>query len=517
MKQRILARILVAACILLMVPTTALAAEYTPEVISNQFVQDEDSGVVVTSGDTEAALSGSESEDSTSQNPDALEPQAPAQNETETDDEAQESEHTEQDSAEEAAADSEESDSGAAPELDAAVSADSAEPKTDTTADASDDDSEFVLGTVIAGFDYTGTITKELLEEEFGIGYKVTEIKDLFEGIDIDEQILSITLEEETRQAVVDAISNLLENSCVTFAEPDYIISIPMDETIVEGPIQSAAAANSVAAGTAAVSAAAGTVTPNTPDDPDYNEQYGLQMINAPAAWNTVTGSHTVRVGVLDSGIDYTHPDLAGNIDMSAGTNVFYEDGDLMDDLGHGTPVAGVIGACGNNGIGVTGVCWDVSIVPIKVLSKNNTSSSGNIANGINYATRLQLPIINISLQNAPDSLALRNALKAYPGLVVTSAGNNGANVDKSSGDYYPGKYDYDNIINVANSTDEDVLASDSVYGAISVDIAAPGTGIYSTDVPNTYAYVSGTSIGGALCNWHGCIIALLRSYVDYS
>ena len=269
------------------------------------------------------------------------------------------------------------------------------------------------------------------------------------------------------------------------------------------------------------------------PADPAFDRLWGLRNvgqsggavgadIRAETAWNTTTGSRGVVVAVIDTGVDYRHPDLAANIwtnprevagdgidndgngyvDDARGYDFANGDSDPMDDNGHGTHVAGTIGAVGNNGVGVTGVNWQVSIMPLKFLTASGSGSTSNAIAAINYATHMRRDFgVNIVASNnswggGGYSTLLRDAIDAGGRagiLFVAAAGNDGANTDVAA--QYPASYPGTSIISVAATTRDNSLASFSNYGLTSVDVAAPGSGIYSTVPGNAYATYSGTSM----------------------
>jgi subtilisin family serine protease len=211
--------------------------------------------------------------------------------------------------------------------------------------------------------------------------------------------------------------------------------------------------------------------------------------ISATKAWDLTTGSSQVIVAVIDTGVDYTHPDLAPNIlrDSSnnvVGYNYVSNTNDPMDDNGHGTHCAGTIGAVGNNSTGVAGICWTVKIMPVKFL---DATGSGYISNAIlatDFATSHGAQILSNSWGGGGFSqLFLEAMLRAQKAgaLFVAAAGNSGANLDL--GGFYPAGYNVQasNVIAVAATDDNDLLASYSNYGPQTCDIAAPGDMIYST------------------------------------
>jgi len=260
------------------------------------------------------------------------------------------------------------------------------------------------------------------------------------------------------------------------------------------------------------------------PNDEYFMEQWGLARIRAPEAWNFITGSPEVIIAVIDTGVNYLHPDLADNIwtntaelqgiegkddDGNGYIDDIYgwdfagndeddeedEDSDPMDVDGHGTHVAGIIAAEGNNNIGIAGVCWNVKIMVLKVQADNGEYMEDvDIINAINYAMKNGSKIVNCSfggeafIQSGYNAFA---SLKNAGILAVCAAGNDGINMDVAGNENYPSCYDLDNIISVAASDSDDKLVSISNYGLMSVDIMAPGDGIKSTVPPCSYTAAS--------------------------
>src|SRR3954447_6375114 len=221
--------------------------------------------------------------------------------------------------------------------------------------------------------------------------------------------------------------------------------------------------------------------------------------INVEAAWQLRTEA-VPTVAVVDSGVDLEHPDLKANL-LSGGKD--FVDGDTVpqDENGHGTHVAGTIGAIGDNGTGVTGVAWKAHMLPVRVLDKDGSADVSTVIAGEKYAADHDAKIVNLSLGGAWPSQAeydtLRNATHT---LFVVAAGNDGADVDHS--DSYPCAYDLPNVVCVAATGGHDELASFSNYGASTVDLAAPGVDILSTYPRGTgdqgladYEWLSGTSM----------------------
>jgi subtilisin family serine protease len=228
------------------------------------------------------------------------------------------------------------------------------------------------------------------------------------------------------------------------------------------------------------------------PNDERFAELWGLPKIGAPAAWDSGTGSRDVTVAVTDTGIRLNHPDLAANI-VPGGHDFIGNDDDPSDEHGHGTHVAGIIGATGNNTTGVTGVNWSVGLLPVRVLNASGQGSTFTIAQGFRYAAA-RARIVNASLGGSANDAALQSAIVDSPNtLFVVAAGNSGLNTDVTAS--YPCAYPEPNIICVAATDSLDSLAWFSNRGTTTVDIAAPGSSILSTWNDGGYNTISGTSM----------------------
>ncbi|BBO68322.1 hypothetical protein DSCA_22520 [Desulfosarcina alkanivorans] len=221
--------------------------------------------------------------------------------------------------------------------------------------------------------------------------------------------------------------------------------------------------------------------------------------MDADQAWELETGSRDIVVAVVDSGVDATHPDLAANIWTHPGEtpdNGIDDDGNgYVDDVhgwdfadgdnrpvdthGHGTHVAGIIGAVGNNGMGVAGVCWRVSIMPLRYITAADYGTTADAIAAIEYAAANGADVINLSWGGGDYSQALKDAIDAADALVVCAAGNGGNNLDVVP--TYPASYDSAAILSVAASDADDFPAAFTNYSDSRADVAAPGTGIYST------------------------------------
>ena len=323
--------------------------------------------------------------------------------------------------------------------------------------------------------------------------------------------------------------------------------------------------------------------------------------INAPQAWDKSTGSHSVVVPVIDSGVDYTHPDLARNIWLNQGEipaslasaltdtdsdglitfidlnqpansasvtddngNGFIDGGDLLvdtrwengidedgngltddligwdflnndndplDDHRHGTHVAGTIGAVGNNGFGVAGVNWDVSLMPLKFLNTQLVGSTSDAILAINYATMMRSQFdTNVRVMNASWGTlgdfnpALQTAITSAQTadiLFVAAAGNGdvtgrGVDLDNDLG-FFPASFDVDNIIAVAATDNNDNLARFSNFGATSVDLAAPGVGIAGLNLDDDLIFRTGTSMATPHVTGTVALLAALRPFATAS
>ena len=223
------------------------------------------------------------------------------------------------------------------------------------------------------------------------------------------------------------------------------------------------------------------------PDDTYFDEQWGMQKVQAPEAWSVTTGSASVSIAILDTGVDPDHPDLIDKIV----DNVNFTDSPTADDVyGHGTHVAGIAAASTNNGIGVAGLGYDATIMNVKVLRDNGSGYHSWIAAGIIWAADNGAEVINLSLGGGDSSQVLEDAVNyawSKGVVVVAAAGNNG-----NSFLCYPAGYASCIAVAATDAHDEKPLWSN--YGDW-VDVAAPGTGIYSTLAADGYGYMSGTSM----------------------
>jgi subtilisin family serine protease len=296
---------------------------------------------------------------------------------------------------------------------------------------------------------------------------------------------------------VLDTISRLKSYPQVRYAEPNYIVHADV-----------------------------------TPNDPSYAQLWAMKNtgqlvsgttgtpgadIKAEPAWNVTTGSNSIVVGVIDTGIDYNHPDLAANVWSNPGgiggcgvgthgKNFITGVCNPMDDHNHGTHVSGTIGAVGNNGVGVVGVNWTTSIMGLKFLDASGSGSTLDAIKAIDFAVAakqagVNLRVLSNSWGGGGFEQALLDAINkagANGILFVAAAGNNQANNDVTPhfpSSYGAAPYNAANVIAVAATDQDDAKADFSNYGANSVHLGAPGVNILSTTRSNTYSYFAGTSM----------------------
>ena len=279
------------------------------------------------------------------------------------------------------------------------------------------------------------------------------------------------------RGTVANKIAQLESHGKVRYAEPDYAVRADL-----------------------------------IPDDQSYQKLWGMKKILADQAWDFTMGTRAIVVGVVDTGIDYNHPDLAANVwsnpgsinGCSAGShgyNAITNACDPLDDNNHGTHVSGTIGAVGNNGIGVIGVDPAVSIMGLKFLNSGGSGWVSDAVEAIDWAVKAKQAGVNLRvLSNSWGGGGYSQALKdeiakagAYDILFVAAAGNYGSSDDTTP--FYPCSYGVANEICVAATDSKDNRASFSNYGVGSVDLAAPGVNILSTVIGGQYATMSGTSM----------------------
>src|SRR5437867_8603587 len=292
--------------------------------------------------------------------------------------------------------------------------------------------------------------------------------------------------------SVAEAIARLRKHPLVEYAEPNFEVQVLL-----------------------------------TPNDPQFPQMYNLRNtgqtggtpgadIHAVQAWDVFTGEPELKVGVIDTGVDYNHPDLAANIwtnpgeipgnglddddngyvDDVHGYDFANGDSDPFDDNGHGTHVSGTIAAVGNNGVGVVGVNWHARIVAIKFLDAGGSGTTAGAIAAVGYAIANGVRLTNNSWGGGDFSQGLLDAINAAGAagqLFVAAAGN--ASSDNDLFPQYPASFDSPYILSVAATDHNDALTSFSNYGATTVDLAAPGSNILSTLPGGGYGLLSGTSM----------------------
>ncbi|MDD4974415.1 MAG: S8 family serine peptidase [Bacteriovorax sp.] len=307
-------------------------------------------------------------------------------------------------------------------------------------------------------------------------------------------------LSVESDKSLQSALAILKNNSDVVYAEPNFIYSIavmPKEKSAITKKLEKSPFVD---------------LNTATPDDPSFGQLWGIRNtgsnepqgkagiegadVNALKAWDITRGSHAVRIAIIDTGVDYTHPDLKGNVDSEHGFNFVNNTKDAMDDHGHGTHCAGTIGAIHDNKVGVAGVMAEVTIIPIKFLDSTGSGSLESAVKAIDYATELNVDLMSNSWGGGGRSEALFEAIKraSDKGIIFTAAaGNSTSNNDTTPS--YPASYESPNVISVAALTAQNDLAYFSSYGRNSVHIAAPGHNILSTVKGGGYEIMSGTSM----------------------
>ena len=205
------------------------------------------------------------------------------------------------------------------------------------------------------------------------------------------------------------------------------------------------------------------------PNDALWKEQWGPARVLAPKVWDSTKGSPSVVVAVVDTGVDYSHPDLQGV--FVPGFDLVNNDADPRDDQGHGTAVAGVIAARTQNRVGQAGMCWKCSVMPVKVLDRNGSGPTSTIAAGIVWAVNHGAQVINLSLGGAGTTQVLQDAVSfaASKGVLVLAAAGNSGSTTK----FYPAAYP--SVVSVGATQEDDTLYSWSNRGADWVQVAAPG------------------------------------------
>ncbi|MDC1238014.1 S8 family serine peptidase [Polaribacter sp.] len=333
----------------------------------------------------------------------------------------------------------------------------------------------------------------------------------------------------DQQENILQLIQQIKDNPNVEYAEPNYIYGIDdfeVGETITAEEASKMTTSNS-----------SSTIEVN---DPLYSSQSNITATNIDDVWDQyTTGDGSQVIAILDTGVDYTHPDLAANtwineaelngvagydddgngyIDDIRGWDFINNDNAPLDDNMHGTHVAGIAGAVGNNGIGIAGAAWNVKLMPIKVFQSSGQGNSTTIAAGVEYASSNGATIINMSFGSYAQSFTLQTALEnSYiTTILVAAAGNDGICIGPGGNcaPHYPSAYNY--VLGIEDrptfgytNHDQDGPIATKYSQLLNYELAAPGTGIMSTIPGGGYATLTGTSMGTPL------IVGALALYVE--
>ena len=358
---------------------------------------------------------------------------------------------------------------------------------------------EYVKNSIIVVYKENTTKSDRLSAQRLVRGFtrdnNADGVDDMFANL-LGGKLATLTLSSDSD--VFKAIKMISQHPAVKYAEPNYVIKAI-----------------------------------GTPDDPDFISLWAMNNtghgggtvdadIDAVEAWNITTGDASLIIGVIDTGIDYNHPDLQGNIwinpneiagnsidddgngviDDVHGFSAVNNNGDPMDINGHGTHVSGTIGAKGHNGVGVAGVNWDVSIIGCQFLDAGGSGSTEGAIACIDYLTNLKqnygvdIKATNNSWGGGGFSQALKDSIESAGDagiLFFAAAGNSASDNDVSPS--YPASYDSDAVMAIASTDRNDNMSSFSQWGQRSVDMGAPGSSILSTTPGNSYDTYSGTSM----------------------
>ncbi len=348
-------------------------------------------------------------------------------------------------------------------------------------------------------------------------GYKDSKLKEVHSLKNIFELDL-----KDSQEDVISLVENLKKNPDVEYAEPDYIISL--NDFAVDPKLYTDSDFKALKRNNSTI------VTPN---DPLYGQQSNITTTHIDEVWNSYgTGNGSQLVAVLDTGVDFNHPDLQANIwtntaelngitgfdddhngyiDDIRGWDFINNDNSPLDDNMHGTHVAGIIGAVGGNGIGIAGAAWNIKLMPLKVFQSNGTGDASTIALAIQYASNKGATIINMSFGSTAESITMRNALEnAYAtSVLVGSAGNSGICIgpgkcpdSKPSAPSYPGAYSF--VLGVEDMAmysnyDQDGATFSAYPTLLNYELKSPGSAIMSTVPGGGYRTLTGTSMSAPL------------------
>lgn len=315
-----------------------------------------------------------------------------------------------------------------------------------------------------------------------------------------------------SRLTPTEAASQLRQEPNVEWAQPDYIMSV--FPTVAEEGDSVFTTLSLLAGPVAGPASKPGYLpTPALPTpaaDPKLNELWGMNTISAPNAWKIQKGDPQIIVADIDTGIDYTHPNLVHNlwhnpkIDPTLKDEIGYDfannDGRPYDDQGHGTHTAGTIGATGGYGLGISGVSPRVSIMGLKFITAEGSGTTADAVRAIDYAISHGARVMSNSWGGAADDAAENKVLEDAVEranqaniLFVAAAGNDGADNDKTP--VYPAAIRKPNVLTVAATNSRDGRSFFSNYGLTSVHVGAPGSAVLSTVPGGKYAQESGTSM----------------------
>lgn len=296
-----------------------------------------------------------------------------------------------------------------------------------------------------------------------------------------DHELGRFYIVEPIQTVTAQTVDALLADEAVLHAEPDYVVTaLPVAKEFV-------------------VAAAA---TNNVPNDPLLAQLWGMKNIHATDVWPEINQANNVIVAVIDTGVDYKHPDLKDNIwsgpNGEHGHDFFDDDEDPMDEQDHGTHCAGTIAGVGDNGVGVVGVNWGTKIMAMRFLGPDGSGSTSDAVLCIDWAVKNGAHILSNSWSGPDTSQALSDAITRAQQkgvLFVAAAGNTEGRHNNDTGPYYPASHTQPNIITVGAIDVNDKASSFTHYGPKSVDIGAPGVGIVSTVRNGKYAKFDGTSM----------------------
>ena len=335
---------------------------------------------------------------------------------------------------------------------------------------------DFLPGHVLVGIEPSSQISCSKLDCQFFPELNLTNVEILLsantETLSIKAKeaigsILLLELVDGNKEAVLEAIERLEQNPHVAYAEPDYIQD---KDQLLEADQQL-------------------TFTQNA-----NSLLWNMERIGLANAWAKTTGDSEIKVGILDSGIDHTHPNLAKNVDPSLGWNFAQKSSDTSDQEsgGHGTIAAGIIGATGHNNYRMVGMNSEVTLIPLKIRNDETGIYSAAHVRALKYANEIGIHIINRSLGSDKHSKALENAIRSFNGLIINSAGNNARDTDLEP--RYPASLNIPNMITVGNSNQFDQKSRNSNFGLTTVDLFAPGHAILSTAPGRAFRSTGGTS-----------------------